>query len=153
MPQDGHLVTLKKHMIPNSSHMIQTRSFLRFVRECIHCFNCLSYFYYCKQCVMYNCTCMFAGNRYCPRTCQESVDTASKVLSGSASYSRTALCSEGGMDEYEERLALLRLLKEKWSCGSKVTLRTQSGKYCIISIFMLEPSVQIPTSCIARYTV
>ena len=38
-----------------------------------------------------------------------------------------ALCSEGGMVEYEERLALLELLKEKWSNGHKVTLQAQSG--------------------------
>lgn len=59
-------------------------------------------------------TIMSKGNRHRPSACHEGI---------------AALCSEGGMEEYEERLALIELLKEKWSNGHKVTLQTQSGKY------------------------
>ena len=76
------------------------------------------------------------GQQSCLQVTDIAQEHATRVLSQHQKFHRAqqvthqlaALCSEGGMEEYEERLALLQLLEEKWSNGHKVTLQTQSGK-------------------------
>ena len=75
------------------------------------------------------------GQQSCLQVTDITQEHATRVLSQHQKFHRAqlvtnqlaALCSERGMVEYEERLAFLELLKEKWSNGHKVTLQAQSG--------------------------